>query len=99
MESRTATSSAIAPTFQPVAREPGERRHYELGIGDDSEIGALHHIGVEIGVDCQHPLAARDALKMLRGAGNAEGEIAARLHQAARSTHLAPARQEPGIAD
>jgi hypothetical protein len=36
-----------------------------LRIGDDGEIGALHHIGMEIGIDRQHPLAARDALEML----------------------------------
>jgi len=41
----------------------------------------------------------RDALEMLGGAGDAEGEIAARLYQAARGTDLPAARQQPGVAN
>ena len=82
-----------------LAGQAGQRRHDLLRIGDDGEIGALHHVGMEIGIDRHHPLAARDALQMLGGAGDAEGEITARLHQAARGADLPAARQQPGIAD
>ena len=40
-----------------------------------------------------------DALEMLRRTGDSEGEITARLDQAAGGADLTFARQEPGIAD
>jgi hypothetical protein len=79
--------------------QAGEGRHHGLGIGDDREIGALHHVGMQVGVHGHDALAARDALLMLGRAGDAEGEIAARLDQRAGGADLAAARQQAGIAD
>ena len=86
----------MAMTLLPGQLRKG--RHHFLSIGDDGEVGPFHHVGVKVGVDCDHALAALDPLQVLRRSGNAKGEIAARLDQAARGADLARARQMAGIA-
>ena len=76
-----------------------QRRHHLLRVGDDGEVGALDHLGVQVGVDGHDMLHLGDALQMLRRAGDAECEVAARGDQAARCADLPVARQMAFIAN
>src|SRR5690349_829397 len=87
-ESRTAISTMVSG-IPALSRVADQGWHDGLRVGDDGEVGALDHFGVEIGVDGNDVFYLRDALQVLGRSRDPQREVTPRGHQSARSADLA----------